>query len=245
MFLAKKLISAWVISPAILGVLSLVGLWLCSRGRRRIGYLALATSTFATILFSLPVVSCSLLRAVELPPVSVDQLHDIDAIVILGGGIHRGAYEYGQHDTLSAATLVRVRYGAWLAKRTELPVLVSGGSVFGNTAEAELMAATLRNEFGVAARWVETQSKDTRENADKAAAMLRSERVNRVAVVTHAFHARRASCLFRNTGLVAVMAPTSETALPITSIEAWLPSGGSVQDSFTALHEMAGDILCH
>ena len=59
--------------------------------------------------------------------------HEIEhpmAIVILGGGVRRHAAEYGG-DTLGQLTLERVRYGARVARLTGLPVLVSGGSVFG------------------------------------------------------------------------------------------------------------------
>ena len=47
--------------------------------------------------------------------------------MILGGGLRRSAPEYGG-DTLGRLTLERLRYGAMLAKRTGLPVMVSGGT---------------------------------------------------------------------------------------------------------------------
>ena len=51
------------------------------------------------------------------------------AIVVLGGGRYDEAPEYGD-DTISLAGLRRVRYAAVLQRRTGLPVLVSGGSVY-------------------------------------------------------------------------------------------------------------------
>ena len=57
-----------------------------------------------------------------------------------------------------------MRYGALVAKRAQLPVLVTGGAVFGGTPEALLMREALKNEFGVDVRWVEVASRTTRES---------------------------------------------------------------------------------
>jgi len=54
--------------------------------------------------------------------------------------------------------LERVSYGAFLARRTGLPVLVTG-----TQAETQGMSGTLGRDLGVRVRWAENQSRDTFE----------------------------------------------------------------------------------
>ena len=89
--------------------------------------------------------------------------------------------------TLSAITLERVRYGARIARATDLPILVSGGAVRGAPPEALLMRNALVNEFAVPVRWMETRSRDTHENAVNSAEMLKADGVQRVILVGHSF----------------------------------------------------------
>ncbi|RKZ35880.1 MAG: YdcF family protein, partial [Gammaproteobacteria bacterium] len=87
------------------------------------------------------------------------------AIVVLGGGRYSDAPEYGG-DTVARGTLERLRYGARLHRQTGLPLLVTGGRVYGETtAEATLMKSVLTDEFGVGVKWAENESRNTFENA--------------------------------------------------------------------------------
>lgn len=242
MFLVKKLISAWILSPAGLGVLIIVGLAAVAAGKKRLGLIVTGLTAFMLVALSLPWVSDGLMRAAETTSARPERLEEVQAIVILGGGIHRGAPEYEAADTLSPATLVRVRYGAWLAKRNHLPVLVSGGSVLGGTAEAKLMASTLEMEFGVPVRWIESASKDTGENAVFSSRILQQNGISRIGLVSHAYHLRRASALFTKQGMTVVPAPTFSTVVT-TGLEAWLPSASSLDNSFVAIHETAGRLV--
>ena len=114
--------------------------------------------------------------------------------MILGGGV-RTAPEFGG-ETLGRLTLERVRYGARVARQTTLPVLVSGGVVYGGTAEAVLMKRALEEELNVAVRWTEERSRDTRSNAAESAAILRPAGVQRVLLVAHGFDMPRATAEF-------------------------------------------------
>ncbi|MCU0694501.1 MAG: YdcF family protein, partial [Polyangiaceae bacterium] len=114
----------------------------------------LATASVLTLLaLSTPIVAGALVRLLDdSPPIDLAVARTAQAIVIPGGGVRRNALEYGG-DTLGRLTLERVRYGARLAKQTGLPVLVTGGSVLGNTVpEAVLMKEALENEYGASVR---------------------------------------------------------------------------------------------
>jgi hypothetical protein len=110
----------------------------------------------------MPAVAVFLLRLLDSsPPLDIERARTAQAIVILGGGTRHNAAEYGG-DTLGRLTLERVRYGARVARMTELPVLVSGGAPSGGESEAKLMQDALQREFGVPVRWVERSSARTR-----------------------------------------------------------------------------------
>ena len=60
------------------------------------------------------------------------------------------------------------------------------------------MAAEIAaGEFGRPLRWVESRSRDTRENAQYAAVVLKDNRIEHVVVVTHGWHMPRALRAFR------------------------------------------------
>jgi uncharacterized SAM-binding protein YcdF (DUF218 family) len=163
------------------------------------------------------------------------------AIVILGGGLHRNAPEYGG-DTPSPLTLARMRYGATLATRTGLPVLVTGGRVYGGRPEAEVMQEVLEREFSVPVRWTEGRSRNTHENAVFSVALLRAVGIERALLVTHGVDARRARREFTAAGLEVVVAPTVIPRWSIDSPLELLPSASALQGSTLALYEMLANL---
>ena len=115
------------------------------------------------------------------------------AIVVLGCNRYANAPERGGQDDVSACTLVRLRRAAELHRQTGLPLLLSGGRVFGERmSEADLMAQALRGSFGVEPRWLETESSTTAQNAAYSAQILLAGGIGRVVLVTHALHMTRA-----------------------------------------------------
>jgi uncharacterized SAM-binding protein YcdF (DUF218 family) len=190
------------------------------------------------------VVSHSLLGTLEAPALDLQNAGGAQAIVILGGGVRRNASEFGG-DTLGRLTLERVRYGALVARKTRLPVLVSGGSVFGGPAEATLMKRVLQDEFNLEVRWTEARSRDTRSNAVESAAILLPAGIKRVILVTHGAHMPRASGEFASAGFEVTPAPTVIPGARLTfehPVEL-LPSMSALQGSYYALHELLGEVV--
>jgi len=172
----------------------------------------------------------------------LQDVNGAQAIVVLSGGLELDAPEYGG-DTAGERTLLRLRYGALLAKRFNLPVLVTGGRPENATrTEAAVMADILEREFAVKVRWQETQSRNTAENAVLSAAILRNAGIQRVVLVTQAFHMPRAVRLFRAAGLEVVPAPTqfkSAGRSPLGPLDL-LPQSNALRNSYYALHEWLG-----
>lgn len=242
MFFLKKLLTALCLPPLGPLLLAVLGLALLRR-RRGLAKACIGSGLGALFLLSLPLVGNALLRTHEsFPPLSANALARAQAIVVLGGGSYYAAPEYGG-DTLGAASLERVRYAAWLYRHGPLPILVSGGAPFGGRAEAESMQQVLGGEYGVPVRWVETLSRDTAENAALSAPLLHQADVQRIVLVSHAWHLPRAKSAFEAQGFTVLPAPTAFTTASPSLFEELLPSGKALNNSRLALHEWLGRLL--
>ena len=118
-------------------------------------------------ILSVPVVADALYGFAErYPPLDLQQATGAQAIVIIGGGgqIAR-APEYGG-PAAEPILLERLTYGAFVARQTGLPILVSGTPL-----EALAMQETLRRNFDTPVRWIENQSGDTFQNARNSVAL--------------------------------------------------------------------------
>ena len=239
MFYLKKLLSSLVLPPFSLILLALFGLWL-SRKHARTGRAIATFALLGLIALSLPPVADGLMHSLESQPaISAQKLARAQAIVILGGGIYPAAPEYGG-DTVSRWSLTRVRYGAYLQKRSGLPILVTGGAPFGGRPEGEVMKETIEREFHGQVKWVESKSRDTAENAAYSAAMLKAAGISRIALVSDGWHLPRAIELFQRQGLEVLPAPTGFATPSPSRFARALPSAGALADSNLALHEWLG-----
>lgn len=237
----KPLLAALVLPPAGPLLLALLGVLLAMR--RRAAGLALAAFGIAAA-FVLATNGCALLLAPHLLPgvraVTAQELRDVQAIVVLGGGVQPEAPEYGEVQP-GANTLQRLRYGAWLAQRTGKPLAFAGGVGWGGMGVAtETEGAVARRvlaEYGLQARWIEDRSRDTAENATRTAAILLPEGVRRIALVTDASHIPRAAAAFRAAGFDVVPAPTGFPGRRAAAWLEWLPSIQGMQTNHALLRE--------
>lgn len=221
---------------------------LCVAGvfrRRRWAFGLAVAATLLLIAQCMPAVAGLLIATLEDQSVAIApnaQKPEAGAIVILGSGLNTDAMEYGG-DTANDRTLIRTRYGATLARRYDLPVLVTGGQLADtDAAEADIMAGILHNEFGVEARWQEAGSMDTAGNAALSAPILKAAGIQRIVLVTHAFHMPRARLLFERAGLEVIPAPTAFFSHPGFDwlLSDFLPQAKSLHTSYYALHEWLG-----
>jgi uncharacterized SAM-binding protein YcdF (DUF218 family) len=227
--------AAWLLPPTALAVVALAGL-LAPKRWRTAGRITATAALVLLLAASTPVVALALLRTLEPPRLAQPSRHGAQAIVVLGGGRNRGAAEWGGV-TVNAFTLQRLRYGARLARETGLPVLVTGGRQ-----EGELMGEILQREFGVAVRWVDAASRTTRDNARFAATALLPAGIERVLLVTDAWHMPRAQEEFARHGLQPVAAATGYLAQRPFSFYHLVPNAESLRHTQIALREWAGTL---
>jgi uncharacterized SAM-binding protein YcdF (DUF218 family) len=240
---ARTLLKALLLPPAGLVLLAALGALLLRR-RVRLGSALLLLGLGGLWVLSLPQVADGLTRALQQYP-ALSPTADIaatraQAVVILGGGGQRTfAAEYGG-PAAGPYLLQRLAYGAFVARRGQLPVLVSGWHV-----EATAMRATLRQNFGIDARWVDSQSYDTFDNAHNSARLLASAGVQRIILVTSTQHIGRATREFAATGLsvtpapVGVIAPRS-ARYPLALL-GYLPDPQALQNSYEVIYELLGE----
>lgn len=133
---------------------------------------------------------------------------------------------------------------AWLAKRTGLPLLVSGGlGKDGRPSEAHMMQQVLEQEYSLPVRWLEPDSRDTYENAEFSAKLLKADGIERVYLVTHAWHLPRAVWSFHQFKLDVIPAPTVFEGLGKGPRELadFLPNARALERTAYACHEIIGN----
>ena len=229
--------------PIILLALGLV-VWIFRL--RNLAALCILLGTVLIYAASTPYIARMLLNPLQYQyKVLKDIPSDAQAIVVLSGGRQPIAREYDNLDTVNAATLQRLRYASRLAKITELPILVVGGTVNKERrSEATLMKHVLEIYFGVETTLIEDQSNNTLENARFSKAILEENSISNFLLVTHAYHMPRAVWSFESVGLNPTPAPTVVYKRNSNAHEPndFLPNADALEKTRLALHEHFGKL---
>lgn len=232
----KSLAKELLLPPAGAIWLSLLGLLLLRR-RPLLARICLVVGIGSLWLLSTPIVSDAITRLAEpYPPLDMKLAANAQAIVILGGGGQRAyAPEYGG-PAAEPLMLERLSYGAYLARQTHLPILVTGFST-----EARAMRDTLQRNFGIEPRWVDNQAYDTFQNARNSARLLAVDGVQHIILVTRATHMSRSVHEFTAAGLDVVPAPVGILAERDFGLLRYLPNPDALQRSHAAIYELLGE----
>ena len=225
-------------------LLLLAALLLISFGRRRSGVFTvfLAFVVLAVCASPLPLV---LYRQHELqyPPVPVPSSPTADAIVLLGGDVGIPVPPRTESQLQGNRPLHAFR----LFEAGKAPlIIVTGGNVFpqeGFHAEATYTKAILAS-WGVPDDVIltEIKSRNTRQNALYSHRILSAQGVDRILLVTNAFHMPRADAVFRQAGFEVVPSPSSFSVTDYRrpKLLDWLPSLGNLGKAQAVMHEKLG-----
>lgn len=240
----KPLLTALALPPAGPLLLALFGLLLL--GRRRLGGAIVSLLGICALWFlSCNAVGIGLAHTLlpQVKPLNVRgaELASVQAIVILGGGVIGQAPEYGGPKP-NTPTLERIRYGVWLARQTRKPLAFAGGVGWAAAgtdiaAEADVARTMLKDDYGLELRWFDDNSRDTAENARRMADAMRGDRIQRIALVTHASHMPRARAAFEKSGFQVTPAPTGFAVRRERTLLEWLPSVHGLDLSRSVLRE--------
>jgi uncharacterized SAM-binding protein YcdF (DUF218 family) len=243
---ARALIKLIVLPPGSILLMLSLGLLL---HRRRVGQSLLVAGTATLYLLSTPAVVMSLAEWVEtIPPPDAARIEQrgAQAILVFMAGLRQGNPERDGADALSALSLQRLDHAVTLHRQTGLPIVVSGGSIDGaSTPLAQLGAAWLSDQAGIRPLALEPGSRDTWENAHFSKPVLRRHGIDRVLLVTHAFHMPRSLWSAQAAGIDAVAAPFAfihgpEPYRRDLRVSDWLPRASTAEDSYLLLHEALG-----
>lgn len=254
----KPVLTTLLLPPVPLLLLVLIGAWLLAR-RRGGGWAWLGVGVVGLWLSGCSGVGAVLERLLLTTPPVLDETHIAQlaqrmpggrrpVVLVLGGGRQPFAPEYGQAH-LSPRSLQRLHYGIWLSRRLGAPLMISGGNGLGErngVPEAEVAARIAERDYGRAPRWLESASRDTRENAAYSIGLLADQEVGDIVLVTHGWHMPRAQRAFedaiRRAGLAlrVVPAPMGLAAPDERPLLQWLPGLDGAQRVRLALREALG-----
>jgi len=239
-----------VLPPTCFFVLFLLGMLVKWRWPRT-GKVLLWSLLAVVYLSTTPYVAGELMAPLQ-PYGPIDPEHpdpEVGAIVVLGAGIYFGAPEYWEpsypnaySETGDGLSLERTEFAAFLHRMTHIPILVSGGAVGPDPqlSVARTMKQTLERDFDVPVRWVEEESENTWMNAKLSADILKAEGIQKISLVTHAWHMPRAMFSFEGTGIDAIPAPTRFASRADPLADDFIPSAKASLATFYAIHEWLG-----
>jgi uncharacterized SAM-binding protein YcdF (DUF218 family) len=235
-FVVKAVLRMLLLPPASPMILAIIGALMMWR-RRRFGGILLGCGLASLWLLSTPIVSDGVSRIAEhYPALDLSKPTNAQAIVILGGGgVRYFAPEYGGPDA-DFGLLERLSYGAFVARQTGLPILLSGAAT-----EAVAMRVALARDFSVDARWVDNQSRDTYENARFSALMLNPLGITRIILITSSTHLFRATREYQDAGFDVVPAPVGLWAKREIGVFRLVPSPAALMRSNLAVYELIGE----
>ncbi len=157
-------------------------------------------------------ISMSLVRSLEWRHLTPAVQPDVDALVVLGGGTRPGTWPRPIDETSEAGD--RLIYAAYLYQQGVAPRLVlSGGGVpvDGPIVKPEAVSmAEILEIMGVPpnALWLETNSRNTYENAVETKKLLEPEGIDQIGLVTSATHMPRSVAIFDKQGFDVIPLPT-------------------------------------
>ncbi len=228
--------------------------------------------TLLLYMASAGIVTDRVLGALEhaIPPATPEALLEAEAVVVLGGGVvyqspaeqmlreldrtavaGRGPNEEPLHSettdprgiaALSPEAESRLLHGVRLARRLQVPLVVSGGRVLSAEvvpSEAEV-AAALALDLGIPRGMLRVES-DSRTTAENARFTAERFEFHRVVVVTSAYHMRRALLAFNREGLSPIAAPAAyrRDLRPLRPVM-FMPNAGNLRDTATVMRERVG-----
>ena len=217
-------------------------------GRRFLGRLFSWSGLLALYLFSIPVTSDWLgHQQTPYPAVSGEQLlaRDVQAILVLTAGQEEHNPELGGAARPNALGVQRLSHALRLHRETGLPIILSGGAMREEDQPLALIYANwLEQLAGVEVLATEERSHNTRENLEFSAELLREQQIERVALVTHAFHMPRAMLSATADDLDFIPTPFGLADKPQAADDPpwlrWTPQSSTLAHNYLLLHELLG-----
>ncbi len=208
MFMAKYVLLHFILPPGIfITCLLLIGLWFLLKKNRVPG---VVTITIACIMWltTISPLTNIVYQGLE-SGLSVPGNPKGDVIIILGGGADDEVPDMSGIGAPSGMMLSRMVTAIRLQNRLEIPIIISGGSVYKDVqAEAPIVKRYLV-DLGIPDELIieESESRNTLENAKFSHEICLQQGFENPILITSAYHMRRALMLFRHMGADVIPFP--------------------------------------
>lgn len=193
---------------------------------------------------SIPLTSSFIIHSLEYkfnPPSKLDG----DVIVMLGGGATLSSPDLSGMGGLSGSSANRLVATARLYNKTKLPIIISGGSVYGEIGSEAEIAKRQLIDLGINEKDIiaEDKSRTTTENALYTSKLMEDHHFSKPILVTSAFHMNRSIMNFNSANIKnAIPYPAdyfTNTSLSL-GLNSFVPKADSFDTMVIALHEYLG-----
>jgi uncharacterized SAM-binding protein YcdF (DUF218 family) len=201
---------------------------------------------------SVPIIGDSLLKPLEdrFPRLEVAGAPSADAIVVLSGMLHKSRSNTGALEWSEAVD--RFEQGIALMKAGKAPLLIfTGGRLpWSNqriTEGQQLQSAALARGIPASSIIVTEEVGNTADEAKAVRKIVEQRKLQRIILVTTAYHMPRAEYLFRTRGVPVLPFPTDYNTRynePVSVLD-FLPQAGALGNTETALRETYGRLYYH
>ncbi len=180
----------------------------------------------------------------EFPPVQIEKLEQADAIVVLGGMINTVSQFPERVELTGSADRLTDSILLFKAGKGKY-VLFTGGSgiVFEQESKEASFAKQFLVSFGIPEEKIllESESRNTFENGLYSKKILEEKKLNRIILVTSAFHMKRSVTIFRKLGMEVIPFPTDYRSLKTgMNWETFVPSTGALDTTTLSIKEWIG-----
>jgi uncharacterized SAM-binding protein YcdF (DUF218 family) len=241
LFTLKKIVTSVVTLPGVLIIFLLItGIYgLLKRGRLWALNILIG---FVIYGISISPVANAIIGCVELD-YSFHSAEEVNAIILLGGGIIEGVRDLSGTHAPSTDMMARIVDAVRIYKLHKMPVIISGGAVGSGFCEA-LVVKRFLIDLGIHEKMIltEVRSRDTVENARFVKEIFSERGYKRGLLITSAYHMRRALLIFRSEGLDVVPHSSGflcEKKKYLDTLD-FLPNIHDLRKSAVALREMIG-----
>ncbi|XJZ27000.1 YdcF family protein [Bacillota bacterium Lsc_1132] len=235
-----KFIYGFLLPPGLfILLLFAAGIWFY-RFQKKNGLFLLILSFFI-YLFSAEITGELLLHSLEKlyqPPQTIKG----DVIVMLGGGATGDTTDIDGQGQLTGHSANRLLTAARMYKKTHLPIIISGGTVFKDSGNEAEIAKRQLISLGISAEKIllDKKSLNTEQNAKFTKQILSAGHFKHPILITSAFHMKRAVINFAQQGVQVLPYPTDYITNKTIAIYAnqFVPSG--LENTRLALKEYLG-----
>ncbi len=236
-------------APGVVLVMVAGAIWLTIRPQSKVGrrsVLAVAALYFVASLYAVPFLAGRALLTRQLRPFEpTDVKSGRTAIVILGGGGATARLEDLRVGIMNQETAARMLEGYRVYRLIGAEWIISSGGLSTQATLNETSAEMMRDglvQLGVPASRivVESESRDTRDEAILIGPMLRRLGAENLVLVTSDIHMPRARAVFREEGWQPIPAIAPDARRPI-DIRGWVtPTTHGLEYTEQVVHELLG-----